>query len=106
MYKDEEIEIVEIEGRQYVSLHEYNLLLMKVDGIKKPVKLSFHLRERMEELKMTQTELSKLSDVRQATISKLSRGEVEKLHVPTLESIASVLGIEDIRELISFESRD
>ncbi|MGY4690308.1 helix-turn-helix domain-containing protein [Salibacterium sp. K-3] len=62
-----------------------------------------HLKQRMKERNLTQMQLSEMSGVRQATISQLSRGHAEKIHVPTLEKIAAAMGITDITQLITFE---
>lgn|SRR5699024_1775687 len=67
------------------------------------VRLVIHLKQRMKERNITQTQLSELADVRQATISQLSRGHIERLHVPTLEKIAAALNIDDITKLLTFE---
>ncbi|MBM7713037.1 putative XRE-type DNA-binding protein [Bacillus thermophilus] len=67
------------------------------------VRVVIHLKQRMAERALTQMQLSEMSGVRQATISQLSRGYVERLHIPTLEKIAWALGIEDITQLITFE---
>lgn len=67
------------------------------------VRIVIHLKKRLSERGMTQMELSEKADVRQATISQLSRGHVERLHVPTIEKIAHALEIEDITQLITLE---
>lgn len=67
------------------------------------VRLVIHLKKRLTERNMTQTELAEKAGVRQATISQLSRGHVERLHVPTLEKIATALNINDITQLLTFE---
>lgn len=68
------------------------------------VRMVIHLKQRMKERNITQTQLSELADVRQATISQLSRGHIERLHVPTIEKIAAALNIEDITKLLTFEA--
>ncbi len=55
---------------------------------------------------MTQKELSDRTGVRQATISQISRGNVERLHLPALAKIADALGIEDITQLLTIERDD
>lgn len=67
-----------------------------------PVHIIFHLKQRMKERGLTQQQLAEMSGVRQATISQLCRGNVEKLHIPTLEKIASAMNITDITLLLSF----
>lgn len=68
------------------------------------VRIMVHLKRRMAERGLTQTQLSEMTGVRQATISQLSRGNVERLHVPTLEKIAWAMGIEDLAQLLTFET--
>lgn len=67
-----------------------------------PVHIILHLKQRMAERNITQMQLSEMAGVRQAAISQLSRGNVEKLHIPTLEKIASAMGITDITQLLTF----
>jgi len=62
-----------------------------------------HLKQRMDERGLTRMQLSEMSGVRQATISQLTRGNVERLHIPTMEKIAWALGITDITQLLTFE---
>src|SRR5699024_8674743 len=68
------------------------------------VRVVLHLKRRMAERGLTQTQLSEMTGIRQATISQLSRGHIERLHLPTLEKIAWALDIDDITKLITFES--
>lgn len=68
-----------------------------------PVHIILHLKQRMDERGLTQTQLSEMSGVRQATISQLTRGNVERLHIPTLEKLAQAMDITDITQLITFE---
>lgn len=70
----------------------------------KTIKTIFHLKQRMKERNLTQTQLAELAGVRQATISQLSRGYIERLHIPTLEKIAAALDVNDIRQLLTFET--
>lgn len=62
-----------------------------------------HLKQRMDERGLTQMQLAEMADVRQATISQLTRGNIERLHIPTLEKIAWALDITDITQLLTFE---
>lgn len=68
------------------------------------VRIVIHLKQRMKERNLTQTELANKAGVRQATISQLSRGYIERLHLPTLEKIAWALDITDITKLITLET--
>ncbi|AWE07902.1 hypothetical protein DCE79_11115 [Lysinibacillus sp. 2017] len=67
-----------------------------------PIHIIFHLKARMKERGLTQQQLAEMSGVRQATISQLCRGNVERLHIPTLEKIAAAMNITDITQLLSF----
>lgn len=67
-----------------------------------PVHIIFHLKARMKERGLTQQQLADMSGVRQATISQLCRGNIERLHIPTLEKIAAAMNITDITQLLSF----
>lgn len=62
-----------------------------------------HLKSRMKERNLTQQQLAEMSGVRQATISQLCRGNVERLHIPSLEKIAAAMGITEINKLLTFE---
>lgn len=68
------------------------------------VRIVIHLKKRMAEQGLTQMQLHEMSGVRQATISQLSRGHVERLHIPAIEKIAHAMGINDISQLITLES--
>lgn len=94
-----------IEGEEAIeALEEITSEELDIERKVDRVRLVIHLKQRMKERGITQMELSEMSGVRQATISQLSRGHIERLHVPTLEKIAWALGIEDITKLITFES--
>lgn len=67
------------------------------------VRMVIHLKQRMKERGLTQMQLAEMSGVRQGTISQLSRGHVERLHIPSVEKIAHALKIEDISQLLTFE---
>ena len=67
------------------------------------VHIIIHLKQRMAERGITQMQLAEMAGVRQATISQMSRGNIEKLHIPTLEKIAWAMGIEDLAQLLTFE---
>jgi len=67
------------------------------------VYIIIHLKQRMAERGLTQMQLAEMAGVRQATISQMSRGNIEKLHIPTLEKIAWAMGIDDLSQLLTFE---
>lgn len=73
------------------------------DRLMDRVRVVIHLKQRMAERGLTQMQLAEMADVRQATISQLSRGHVERLHIPTLEKLAHAMDIDDITQLITFE---
>lgn len=54
-------------------------------------KVGFRIRERREELKMTQEELAKKSGVSRQTISAIETGKYENVLVGTLAAIASAM---------------
>ena len=68
-----------------------------------PLRIIFHLKARMQERGLTQQQLADMSGVRQATISQLCRGNIERLHIPTLEKVAAAMGITEISKLLTFE---
>lgn len=68
-----------------------------------PLHIMFHLKQILKERNITQMQLAEKAGVRQATISQLCRGNVEKLHIPTLEKIAAALEITDISKFMSFQ---
>jgi putative transcriptional regulator len=47
-------------------------------------------------------ELSRLSDVRHATLSQLANGKRSNINFTHIEKIADALGISNIREIIDF----
>ena len=68
-----------------------------------PLHIILHLKARMKERNLTQQQLAEMSGVRQATISQLCRGNVERLHIPSLEKIAAAMGITELNKLLTFE---
>ena len=54
--------------------------------------MGFRIKERREELKMTQEELAKKSGVSRQTISSIETGKYENVLVGTLAAIATALG--------------
>ncbi|MCA1319781.1 helix-turn-helix transcriptional regulator [Bacillus tianshenii] len=49
---------------------------------------------------LTQSQLAEMAGIRQAAISQLSRGFIERLNLDHVEKIINALEIEDIREII------
>ncbi len=54
--------------------------------------MGFKIKERREELKMTQEELAQRSGVSRQTISSIETGKYENVLVGTLAAIANALG--------------
>ncbi|MNW50242.1 antitoxin HipB [compost metagenome] len=70
------------------------------------MKLILKLREVMKEKGVTQMELSKKANVRQAAISELCRNEREEVNLAMLTKIANALNIKDISVLMQFEETE
>jgi len=51
-------------------------------------------------------ELSRLSDIRHATLSELSNQKRENINFKHIEKIAEALDINDIREIIDFDRHE
>ncbi|ADM71699.1 hypothetical protein GMA19_03910 [Paenibacillus polymyxa E681] len=64
------------------------------------------LNEVLTQRRLTQTQLSELSGVRQAAISEMSRNIREQINLKTLIKIADALEIDDISELIVIENSE
>jgi transcriptional regulator with XRE-family HTH domain len=69
-----------------------------------PLKLK--LREVMKEKGVTQMELSKKANVRQAAISELCRNEREEVNLAMLTRIADALNIKNVSVLMQFEENE
>lgn len=61
------------------------------------------LKHLLEEKKMTQMELSKISGVRQSTISDIVRGSRTVINFEHLSKIANALELRTIDEIIDFK---
>ena len=77
---------------------------------KQPIKITRKVRINIDKLLkdrgLTQKELSDLTDVRQAAISNLRRGFVDRISIDHMERIASALNIDDINDIISLTPAD
>ena len=77
---------------------------------KQPIKITRKVRINIDKLLkdrgLTQKELSDLTDVRQAAISNLRRGFVDRISIDHMERIASALDIDDINDIISLTPAD
>lgn len=64
------------------------------------LEVKFKLKEILEERNMTQKQLAKLSNVREATISEIIRGSRTVINFKHLSAIAEALDIKDIEKLM------
>ncbi|APQ62175.1 DNA-binding protein [Paenibacillus polymyxa] len=60
----------------------------------------------MKEKGITQTKLSQLTGIRQATISDICRNARQEISFPVIEKIAQALEINDISILMQFEETE
>ncbi|MGN7354431.1 helix-turn-helix domain-containing protein [Paenibacillus amylolyticus] len=67
------------------------------------LKVRLQLDKVLSEKDITQTKLSALTGIRQATISDICRNARQEISFPVLEKIAAALEITDISKLIQFE---
>ncbi|MHA7582056.1 helix-turn-helix domain-containing protein [Paenibacillus vandeheii] len=67
------------------------------------LRVRLQLDKVLSEKDITQTKLSALTGIRQATISDICRNARQEISFPVLEKIAAALDITDISELIQFE---
>lgn len=68
------------------------------------VKLKLHIV--MKNKGITQTKLSQLTGIRQATISDMCRNARQEISFPVIEKIAHALEITDLSELIQLEKEN
>jgi len=69
-------------------------------------KLHIKLKAILKERKMTQAQLSELSNVTQSKISNLCNNNLKELNIGILERIAEALKIEDISILMQLENEE
>lgn len=60
------------------------------------------LKSVLSERNITQKELAKMTNLRQATISEISRGQRGSVNIEHLEKIATALNVTKISDLIDF----
>lgn len=65
--------------------------------------IKLKIRELLDKKKITQKELSRVSGVRESTISDIVRGSRTVINFEHLSKIACALDIVDIKELIDFD---
>ena len=61
-----------------------------------------HLKQLLDERGMEQKELSKITNIREATISEMTRNINKMFPRSVLEKIADALELDDMNQLISF----
>ena len=64
------------------------------------------IKELLAEHEISLRELSRLTDIRHATLSELSNHKRKNINFGHIERIAEALEIDDIREIIDLKSRD
>jgi len=69
------------------------------------LEVKFKLKDILEELGLTQKELSKKSNVREATISDIVRGTRTVINFKHLAAIAEALNIKHIEDIMEFQSK-
>lgn len=69
----------------------------------KHMRLRIKLQDILTERKMTQVQLSELSNVTQAKISNLCNNKFKELNIGIIERIAAALEIDDISVLMQLE---
>ena len=67
--------------------------------------IELKLKELLKERKMTQVELSKISGVRQSTISDIIRGSRTVINFEHLSKISKALNLKAIDEIIDFKNK-
>ncbi|MBG9533243.1 DNA-binding protein [Bacillus thuringiensis] len=70
------------------------------------LEVKFKLKDILEERNLTQKELAKLSNVREATISEIARGTRTVINFKHLAAIANALNITDIQQIIVLEKNE
>ncbi|MGE6370964.1 helix-turn-helix domain-containing protein [Planococcus kocurii] len=70
------------------------------------LEVKFKLKEILEERNLTQKELAKISNVREATISDIVRGTRTVINFKHLAAIAEALNIKDIEEIMELQEKD
>lgn len=64
--------------------------------------IRLYVKEKLQEINMTQSQLAKMTGIRPASISGICRNTGTSINIEQLERIAEALEIKDIRELIDF----
>lgn len=69
-------------------------------------KVVIKINQLLEKRKISQRQLSKLSDVRHAALSELANGKRESISFAHIERIAEALDIDDITEIIDIVDKE
>lgn len=64
-------------------------------------RVKINIRELREKHQLSLRELSRLTDIRHATLSELENGKRQRIQFDHIERIANELNISDIREIIT-----
>lgn len=67
------------------------------------IEVKFKLKEILDERSITQKDLARLSNVREATISEIVRGTRTVINFKHLAAIADALNIEEIQKIMVLE---
>lgn len=70
------------------------------------LRVKIKLKEVMKEKKVTQTMLSEMIGIRQATISAYYSNKNREVNLSIIEKIAEALNIDDISALLQFEKKE
>ena len=66
-------------------------------------KIEIKLTDLLEKKHLTQSELSKKTGIRPATISELARGSRTVFNIEQIEKISDALELQELSEIISFK---
>lgn len=67
-------------------------------------KVNVKIKQLLIAYKISLRELSRLTDIRHAALSKLSNQKYENINFSHIEKIADALNIDDIRDIIDLEN--
>lgn len=73
--------------------------------MKKKYVVKLKVKEAIEERGITQKKLAEMSGIRESTVSDIVRGSRTVINFEHLSKIAEALEVNDIAELIDFESK-
>lgn len=70
------------------------------------LEVKFKLKEILEERNLTQKELARKSNIREATISEIVRSTRTAINIQHLAAIATALEIKEIEKIIVLQEKD